>query len=726
MAESYEINLEIQGGEQPALVMETEEGATDGASARNAEAWANGTRNGVPVTEGDPAYHNNSKYYRDSAAAIVAGDIIDDDAGIGDYDLTWSADKLAKGNESKAPVINVSDQTSAAVKTLTDGADGMPMALTVGIEPVQAGSGDPSPSNVRAISGWSAVKISRTGKNLVDESSVTVVTGKYLNFDTGVEESAGGYNYIADYFKVNGGAKYTFGVSKTATSKSRGVFVLFYDKSKNIISNASITLLANTTAAATVAETFTVPADAVYARFTIADYTAGTIALVVGENLDGAGVFAGDEYEISIPSTPGTVYGGSLTVNKDGTGKLVVDRKGKGFSELTWSYDSTNTRFYSDAISGMKRINSARRVGFLCSHFQTISDGRSLDNVPDNSAYFGATTSDRQLYVKCTAYTDATAFAEAFANASIVYPLDSSVEYTLTASQVNALVTSLKGVNNLYADSGDILSVEYSADTKLYVDEHNEAEDTAITSIKGMIADSDDPVATESHAIGDVFICNDQLLRATSAIATGETIAVGTNAEILNLADFINEKDANLQTGITGNASQLATLFKIYPTPEAPLEKFGDDFTASVSYGVTHSKVGNIYYLNGTYSDNTYRNYTLHFGSVKAVSTGSNAPSYDEKYVPFALQAGVRHCLKIHYPKFSSSGSEAKRAVIYLLKANSENAMSWNSVVTVDGLDTDYFFTPSEGDRYGLIVKIRGTTMDMAIETTITASPETT
>ena len=29
----------------------------------DAEAYAVGTRNGVPVTSGDPAYHNNSKYY---------------------------------------------------------------------------------------------------------------------------------------------------------------------------------------------------------------------------------------------------------------------------------------------------------------------------------------------------------------------------------------------------------------------------------------------------------------------------------------------------------------------------------------------------------------------------------------------------------------------------------------------------------------------------------------
>lgn len=31
----------------------------------NAEAWANGTKNGVPVGEGEPQYHNNSKYWND-------------------------------------------------------------------------------------------------------------------------------------------------------------------------------------------------------------------------------------------------------------------------------------------------------------------------------------------------------------------------------------------------------------------------------------------------------------------------------------------------------------------------------------------------------------------------------------------------------------------------------------------------------------------------------------
>ena len=528
MAESYEINLEIQGGEQPALVMETEEGATDGASARNAEAWANGTRNGVPVTEGDPAYHNNSKYYRDSAAAIVAGDIIDDDAGIGDYNLTWSADKLAKKDEGKAPVINVSDQASAAVKTLTDGSDGMPMGVTVGIEPVQAGSGDPSPTNIRPITGRTGCNIRITNKNLNYFAGQlrTGNTSYYFVFNDGIDYAW--YEWIPPqttayirielehdktvswrpYYRKSDGSDTPVG--SYGTSKTREFTIA--NNTDNYIKTRLWT----------------------YANSgNFADVTVKT--MMTFDGYESYVPYNGHLYSITFPETPGTVYGGSLTVNKDGTGKLVVDRKGKGFSELTWSYDSTNTRFYSDAISGMKRINSARRVGFLCSHFQTISDGRSLDNVPDNSAYFGATTSDRQLYVKCTAYTDATAFAEAFANASIVYPLDSSVEYTLTASQVNALVTSLKGVNNLYADSGDILSVEYSADTKLYVD-GKISEGMKLIALLLTANHEDGMKASKAYASGDLLTVGNTLYKATTSIANGATLTAGTNVTETTIA----------------------------------------------------------------------------------------------------------------------------------------------------------------------------------------------
>lgn len=94
-------------------------------SAEDSEAYAVGTRNGVDVESDDPAYENNAKYYAEEAATVLedkldapatagaAGQVltsdgeggqawadpsgaIDDTAGEGDTDVTWSADKLAE------------------------------------------------------------------------------------------------------------------------------------------------------------------------------------------------------------------------------------------------------------------------------------------------------------------------------------------------------------------------------------------------------------------------------------------------------------------------------------------------------------------------------------------------------------------------------------------------------------------------------------------------------
>lgn len=52
------------------------------------------------------------------------------------------------------------DTASGAVATFADGADDIPVKnLTVYIEPIQSGTGDPSPDNIRPISGWTGVNL---------------------------------------------------------------------------------------------------------------------------------------------------------------------------------------------------------------------------------------------------------------------------------------------------------------------------------------------------------------------------------------------------------------------------------------------------------------------------------------------------------------------------------------------------------------------------------------
>lgn len=69
------------------------------------------------------------------------------------------------------------------------------------IEPVQSGSGDPSPSNVRPISGWTGCNVVRCGKNLFDESTVTF--GKWTSSTGAVSDNVAGC--ISDIIYVSAG-----------------------------------------------------------------------------------------------------------------------------------------------------------------------------------------------------------------------------------------------------------------------------------------------------------------------------------------------------------------------------------------------------------------------------------------------------------------------------------------------------------------------------------------
>lgn len=94
VGENYELNLHIEGGgaseldldvtPQPTMTLQmgTVEGDPEGISARNAEAWAVGRRNGVPVGPSDPTYHNNSKWYSEQVdPAVINVPYIDETTG---------------------------------------------------------------------------------------------------------------------------------------------------------------------------------------------------------------------------------------------------------------------------------------------------------------------------------------------------------------------------------------------------------------------------------------------------------------------------------------------------------------------------------------------------------------------------------------------------------------------------------------------------------------------
>ena len=81
------------------------------------------------------------------------------------------------------------DSASGAIASFTDGAGNVPLkSLVVGINPVQSGEGDPSPTNVRPITGWTGMTVNANGTEIPIswESEAGTVYGGTLDVVSGV------------------------------------------------------------------------------------------------------------------------------------------------------------------------------------------------------------------------------------------------------------------------------------------------------------------------------------------------------------------------------------------------------------------------------------------------------------------------------------------------------------------------------------------------------------
>ncbi len=87
---AYHNNAQYFAGLSDTSAQASAGSATSSAgSASDSEAYGAGTRNGVPVSSSDPAYHNNAPYYAEQAAAQTLG-------GLADVDI--NASTLAEGH----------------------------------------------------------------------------------------------------------------------------------------------------------------------------------------------------------------------------------------------------------------------------------------------------------------------------------------------------------------------------------------------------------------------------------------------------------------------------------------------------------------------------------------------------------------------------------------------------------------------------------------------------
>lgn len=149
-------------------------------------------------------------------------------------------------------------------------------------------------------------------------------------------------------------------------------------------------------------------------------------------------------------------------------------------------------------------------------------EGKAVIDRANIASYNGETLpstwiSDRDVYASGTTPTT---------GAQVVYQLATPLEIQL---DVHA-VSSLYGVNNIWADSGDT-EVVYRADTKLFIE-------------RLTAPDSADMIADANITSGQYFMVGNSLYKATANIANGSAIVVGTNCIRKSLSEALNEINA--------------------------------------------------------------------------------------------------------------------------------------------------------------------------------------
>ena len=356
-----------------------------------------------------------------------------------------------KADESEATPVSVSGNPI----TITDAANIPCESLSMTIEPIQSGSGTPSPTNVRPITGLTEAKADRIGKNLFDSTkqvnpnftddiariiSIYNTDGVYaIGYLSGANATmASNSNYATCVLPVEAGETYTI-----ADSPSNFSNVIFTDEN-GVIKSKSNTWISTFT--------HTVSNDEKYMLFSLDKTHFGYVQVERGTTATAYEPYKHEQATITFGET---VYGGNVDFD---SGIVTVTHKHDKMeeSDLSNVYTVTNGVFRVSYSSGGKQNN----FDVVCNKLPSsnTSQGIFLSNTGD-------------IIINCLGQ-DKNGMYATYGDLDYVYPLATPRTLTLTPAQL----TLLKGYNTVYAN-GATISLDYqkdnlAGDIKKWVIEH--------------------------------------------------------------------------------------------------------------------------------------------------------------------------------------------------------------------------------------------------------------
>lgn len=342
---------------------------------------------------------------------------------------------------------------SGSIANFVDGADDVPVAEGVfNIVATQAGTGDPSPSNPREISGFNAASITKTGVNIwggqkLADDIVSLVTGAYISPSLKrVTYTGQNINNVVLFNKFKPNTRYTFFIS--AVSGVSNLKFFYTDNTSQMINNTGVTI--------------SNPDKSV--SYIGGSWNTGTTVL----NFEECGVLEGEltiddfepynanVYNVDWTTEAGTVYGGSLNLT---TGVLTVTNILKvydGSNDEEWSISGTGTAnyFYNIVISPNSKGNTV------------ISNMYSRNAIYSNNTNQGIFETINNLRIRYGEEISLESFRENLSNTplQVVYELATPITYQLTPQELR----TFKANNNIWSDTGDS-AIQYRADIDLII-----------------------------------------------------------------------------------------------------------------------------------------------------------------------------------------------------------------------------------------------------------------
>ena len=293
--------------------------------------------------------------------------------------------------------------------------------LAVSFLPVQTGSGTPSPSNVRPISGFSEIPVYLTAsKNLFDKSAVT--RGYYIKSNG---QLAGDNTWcLSPYIPVSGQASISY---LGLTTVGNAPYSAWYDASKNFISSFKQAVGTNT---------INIPSGAAYARFSVFVGASGpnldSFMVVGGSQIGNYEPYRGISPSISLG---GTYYGGTVDLV---SGVMTVTHSlavYDGSSDESWSVEtaSAGTNFYI-------RVQDAQASTYnvLCSTAVKRAEGGTYTQ---GTCYISGARNFNLAIGDLISITTVSGFKTWLAshNVQLYYPLATPQTVTLTPQTIAAL-----------------------------------------------------------------------------------------------------------------------------------------------------------------------------------------------------------------------------------------------------------------------------------------------